>query len=152
MYGLKQASCQCFARLSSFLLSFGYIQSNAAHSLFILKTNDSFTALLVYVHDIIMADNDFSEINCMKQKLDSTLMIKDLAILKIFLGLEIARSSAGICICQWKYALEILSNSGLLRCKPVSNTIDNIHHTFKQMVIRIMTFKNIVALLVVCSI
>lgn len=44
--------------------------------------------------------------------------MKDLGKLKYFLGLEIARGSEGIFVFQRKYALDIISETGLLRAKP----------------------------------
>jgi len=62
LYGLKQANREWFAKLSSFLLSMGYTQSMNDHSLFINSSERSFTTLLVYVDDIILAGNDKEEI------------------------------------------------------------------------------------------
>ena len=105
LYGLKQASRQWFTRLSSFLLSQGFHQSSADHSLF-LYTNNShdITAILVYVDDIILTGNNLNTIIHITKLLDQTFNIKDLGILKFFLGLEVARSSHGIHLCQHKYA------------------------------------------------
>ena len=55
-----------------------------------------FTALLVYVDDVILCENDLTEINSVKAALDTSFKIKDLSNLKFFLGFEIARSSKGI--------------------------------------------------------
>lgn len=53
LYGLKQASKQSYAKLSSALLECGFTTATANHSLFLKRCGSSFLALLVYVDDII---------------------------------------------------------------------------------------------------
>lgn len=92
LYGLKQASRQWNAKLSQVLLASGYVQSKADYSLFVKAIGPSFTAILVYVDDLVLAGNDLIEITKMKQLLDDKFSIKDLGNLKFFLGFEIVRS------------------------------------------------------------
>ncbi|XP_014489795.1 uncharacterized protein LOC106752595 [Vigna radiata var. radiata] len=120
LYGLKQASRQWFEKVSSFLISANYIQSKSDHSLFIRKTPTSFIALLVYMDDIVLTKNSMMEINCIKELLHNKFRIKNLGELKYFLGLEVAISKKGIHLCQRKYALDILEETGMLGCKPSS--------------------------------
>jgi len=96
------------------------------HSLFINSSKGSFTTLLVYVDDIILAGHDKEKIEIIKQALDRTFKIKDLRDLRYILGLEIARSKKGIMMNKKKYALELLTDVvGLLACKPALTPIDN---------------------------
>lgn len=53
-----QASRNWQATFTSALVSYGFIQSSADHSLFVLSRNNSFFALLIYVDDIILASNN----------------------------------------------------------------------------------------------
>jgi len=62
------------------------------YSLFINSFEGFFTALLVYVDDIILAKNDKEEIERVKEALNKTFKIKDLGDLKFFLGFVVARS------------------------------------------------------------
>ncbi|TXG65230.1 hypothetical protein EZV62_006505 [Acer yangbiense] len=58
LYGLKQASRQWFAKFTEAVQATGFVQSKADYSLFICKRGKSFTALLIYVDDIVITGND----------------------------------------------------------------------------------------------
>jgi len=118
LYGLKQASRQWFAKFSSALLEFNFIQSKADYTLFTRHKNSSFIALLVYVDDIVIASNDVVAVSRLIDVLHARFQLKDLGSLKFFLGLEIARTTDGISLSQRKYALEILEDIGFLASKP----------------------------------
>ncbi|XP_020216904.1 uncharacterized protein LOC109800534 [Cajanus cajan] len=124
LYGLKQASRQWYARLSTFLLTHGYTHSFADHSLFLKFTDSTSTALLVYVDDIVLAGNNLIEIQRITTLLDQAFRIKDLGDLTYFLGLEVARNNTGIHLSQRKYTLDILSDTGMLACCPSSTPMD----------------------------
>ncbi|XP_042974640.1 uncharacterized mitochondrial protein AtMg00810-like [Carya illinoinensis] len=99
-------------------------QSRADYSLFTKLDGTAFIALLVHVDDIIVAGNCSTTITALKSFLNSQFKIKDLGPLCYFLGLEVARSSKGIHICQRKYALDILADSRTLGSKPTKLPIN----------------------------
>uniref|UniRef100_A0A2N9IF64 Integrase catalytic domain-containing protein n=1 Tax=Fagus sylvatica TaxID=28930 RepID=A0A2N9IF64_FAGSY len=119
LYGLKQASRQWFSKFSSTLLAHGFIQSKCDYSLFTKTVGDAFLALLVYVDDILIASNDAVSVTNLTAFLDHHFKLKDLGPAKYFLGLELARTAKGISLCQRKYTLDILQDTGFLGSKPV---------------------------------
>ena len=117
---MKQASRKWYEKLTALLLHEGYCQSSSDYSLFTLQHNNDFTAILVYVDDIILAGTSLTEFQSIKYILNAWFKIKDLGILKYFLGLEVAHYKEGISISQRKYCLDFLESSGLLGSKHAS--------------------------------
>ncbi|GJV02811.1 retrovirus-related pol polyprotein from transposon TNT 1-94 [Tanacetum coccineum] len=124
LYGLKQAPRQWFAKLSSALLSFGYQQSKADYSLFTKKNAEGFTAILVYVNDLIITGNDTSQIELLKIQLRSQFHMKDLGDLHYYLGLEVAKADSGLFVSQKKYTLEMLHEAGVVNSRPYKLPMD----------------------------
>jgi len=124
LYGLKQASRKWYEKLTSILIQQNYTHASANHSLFTKHTDTYFTILLVYVDDIILAGNSLSEFQHIKSILHYSFKIKDLGQLKYFLDLEVAHSKQGISLCQRKYGLDLLSDSGTISSKLVSTPSD----------------------------
>lgn len=84
-----------------------------------MKNNGrNFTALLIYVDDLLFTGNCEEEIKKIKSKLHRLFTVKDLGQARYFLGLEIIRGKVGMHINQSKYILDILSDAGLLGAKP----------------------------------
>lgn len=78
IYELKQASTQWYVKIYNYLLNIGYKPSVVDYSLFTKHKNSSFTALLICVDDIVIAVNDFCEIQLVKNHIHNSFKIKDL--------------------------------------------------------------------------
>lgn len=100
LYGLKQASWQWFSKFSTTIITMGSTKSSADYSVFIKRQDQSFLILVVYVDDIIVAGNHLEATSNLKDFLHRQLKLKDLGPLKYLLGLEVARTSQGISVCQ----------------------------------------------------
>ncbi|KAK2996505.1 hypothetical protein RJ639_024953 [Escallonia herrerae] len=83
--------------------------------------------VLVYVDDLIIFGNNHAAIQRFKTYLNECFHMKDLGALKYFLGVEGARAPEGILLCQRKYALDIISEDGLLGAKPASVPLEQNH-------------------------
>jgi hypothetical protein len=87
LYGLKQASRKWYEKLTALLIKEGYTQSTTDYSMFTLTRDNTFTILLVYVDDIILAGDYMAEFDRIKAVLDVAFKIKNLGQLKYFLEL-----------------------------------------------------------------
>lgn len=100
------------------MLSVGFKQSYADHSLFVYKQQESFIVSIIYVDDVVIVDNDFKKIQEMKMYLNKEFSIKDLGPLKYFLGIEVGRTADALVLSQQKYTLDILEGSGMIGYHP----------------------------------
>lgn len=96
LYHLKQASRQCFSKLSFTIVDHGFVQSMLDYSVFTGVKGGSIIIILVYVDDILIASNDVDAMNSFNQFLDNKFKLKELGTLKYFLGLEVARTAKGL--------------------------------------------------------
>ena len=67
--------------------------------------------------DILIASINVTVVDDFKKFLDNKFQLKDLGILQYFLGLDVARNTKGISLCQRKYTLKVLSDVGFLASK-----------------------------------
>lgn len=70
--------------------------------------------------DILLLGSHCDQIQRIKDAIDHAFTIKDLGSAKYFLGIQIARSTEGIYLCQSKYILDILRDTNMLDSTPAS--------------------------------
>ena len=127
LYGLRQAPRCWFSKLATALKAYGFLQSYADYSLFTLTRGGVHINVLVYVDDLIISGNDSAALKAFKSYLSTCFHMKDLGVLKYFLGIEVARSPVGIFLSQRKYSLDIISEVGLLGAKPSCFSMEQYH-------------------------
>ncbi|PKI60755.1 hypothetical protein CRG98_018838 [Punica granatum] len=114
LYGLCQASRNWYSKFATALIQYGFQQSKANHSLFTFSNDGVFLVVLVYVDDMILVTNDSVSYANFKNYLHQYFHIKDLGPLSYFLGIEVICSKSGLFLNQRKYALDILTEVGML--------------------------------------
>jgi Reverse transcriptase (RNA-dependent DNA polymerase)/Integrase core domain len=118
LYGLKQSPRAWFERFCSAMRSYGYTQGDSDHTLFFKRFEGKITILIIYVDDMIITGDNLEEIKGLEQKLSGDFEMKNLGGLKYFLGIEVCRNKKSIFLSQRKYILDLLTEVGMLECKP----------------------------------
>ena len=93
IYGLKQAPRAWFESFTSQLFHIGFHASSADSNLFILHHGSFVIYLLLYVDDIIITGNSPPFIDQLISSLSAAFDLKNLGLLKFFLGLQIEYTS-----------------------------------------------------------
>lgn len=92
---------------------------------FKLSTDGKVAILIVCVDDIILTGDNI-ELLRLKKNLLGDFEIKDLGLLRYFVGMEFARSKAGIFVSQLKYVLDLYMKWGYL-------VVNLLNHHVNQM-------------------
>ena len=80
--------------------------------------------LIMYVDDIIFTGDDIDEMEKLKRVPANEFEVKDLDFLRYFLGMEVARTTQGIVVCQRKYTIDLLEETRMLGCKPIDTPME----------------------------
>lgn len=80
--------------------------------------------VLIYVDDLVVSASNPSLLASFKAYMSRCFHMKDLGVSKYFFGLELARGPLGIYLCQRKYALGIIEETGLLAAKPAAFPVE----------------------------
>ena len=62
LYGLKQASRQWYMKFENFMEENGFLKCDTDHCCFIKRYDESYVILLIYVDDMLIADQDYQNI------------------------------------------------------------------------------------------
>jgi histone deacetylase 1/2 len=79
--------------------------------------------VLVYVDDIIVASSSILATTALLKDLQAEFALKDLGDLHYFLGIEVKKLGDGLLFSQERYAMDVLTRSGMDRAKPVDTPL-----------------------------
>lgn len=123
MYGLKQAASSWNKELHNALINIGFKQSVHEPCIYILKQDNLYLILAIYVDDIFAFGNNQKKKHDIFSLLDSKFKLKNLGPIEHALSLRIRRVGSELIVDQKRYIENILSVYGMQDCKPVNSPI-----------------------------
>ncbi|KAM3302948.1 putative mitochondrial protein like [Capsicum chacoense] len=124
LYGLKQAPRAWFEKFSTVITSLGFVPSNHDSALFVRYTSAGRILLSLYVDDMIITGDDHSGIELLKHDLAHRFAMKDLGLLRYFLGIEVAQSKKGYLLSQTKYISDLFTRARLSDNRTVDTPLE----------------------------
>jgi hypothetical protein len=115
LYGLKQPPRAWSNKMGWYLITSGFQTSNAKFSLY-----RGIIIIVIYVDDLIVIGNSDVDIFDFKKLLKQKFEMRDLGELCYFLHIEVIQSPKRIWLLHRQYALNKLSEYGMIGCKPIS--------------------------------
>ncbi|XP_028948069.1 uncharacterized mitochondrial protein AtMg00810-like [Malus domestica] len=98
---------------------------NTMRVLLSVAINNAWPLFQMDVKNAFLHGDNMSEISALKQYLNHKFAIKDLGILKYFLGIEIAHSHKGCFLNQRKYVIDLLREANMAYCEPARTHLNS---------------------------
>lgn len=117
LYGLKQSGRNLNAVLHSYLCENDFVQNAADHSVYTREKHGEKLILTVWVDDLILAANGEKAMLDVKRMLTQRFKMKDLGILKHFLGIDFEQTNGQVKMSQERYVKKILERFEMQNCK-----------------------------------
>lgn len=123
LYGLKQAPRAWNKKLNETLLKIGFIGTPSEPCVYTKLFGHELVILSVFVDDIIVFFQSDLTFDTVKNDLSKHFSLKDLGILKSYLGLQIECDSRSVKINQSNYILSLLEKYNMSECKAVNTPL-----------------------------
>jgi hypothetical protein len=123
LYGLKQAPRAWYARMDNYLTRLGFSKSHADPNLYYKVVDNAPVILLIYVDDLFITGEESLIIQC-KKELASKFDMKDLGLMRYYLGLEVWQKRGEEFLGQGKYVIKILHKFGMMDCKSMDTPMN----------------------------
>ena len=124
LYGLKQSGRMWNHKINSFFINNGFTQSKVDSCIYTKHEGDKVIIILLWVDDILIASSCAQLLDQFKSLLKQSFKMKDLGLVKWFLGISFEFNDNCISINQSKYIAKILERFQMSDAYPVSTPCD----------------------------
>lgn len=126
LYGLKQSGREWNHKLDKILKSIGFRQSSEDSCIYILKTQNGYVIIAVFVDDLLILGTSRKIIEDVKQKISLEIETVDKGLVDYFLGMqiEVDAKSKQIHIHQKQFIQNLLESWRMENCRKVSTPLD----------------------------
>lgn len=135
VYGLPESPILWNEEIDQYLVSEGFVSSDADPCLYMKEFESGKMYILVYVDDLAIAHSSLETIKVFKNRLHAKYGIKDLGPLRKFTSYQIERDRLEhtITIHQHDYISELISSAQMPLCAPLSAPPTTLNHLSKTM-------------------
>lgn len=132
LYGLKQSARVWNQTFDAVLKKMRFVQSKNDSCLYVRRTGQNCTYLVVYVDDLVIACEEEEEFEQIIRELNQHFEVTSLGDIKYFLGIEVNRSPDGVSLNQTTYIQKLLDRFGMTDAKPSKFPISPGHTQSKE--------------------